>query len=138
MDGAAADDWDRTRLREDQIQDVHSPFVPPGSERRMSNASSVGVKREREETSQPSHDREHAVNGVAREAKENKRPRLEGHVKTDEVAEMPPTDPDGSHDLKLREEALRVERGNKIEAEVVNAVQKEEEGEDVEEGEVEE
>lgn len=138
MDGAT-DDWDSTRLREEQTQeqDFQSPFIPPGSERRMSNASSVGVKRERErdEGSQPNHEQHPSVNGVAREEKENKRPRLDDNIDTNGAPEMPPRDPDGSHDLKLREEALRVERGNKIGAEVASAVK--EEGE-VEEGEVEE
>lgn len=127
MDGNVDDD--RTRLSEAQMQDqgTQSPFMkPPGSERRMSNASSVGVKRERNESSQqPNGDLREGVNDVVKEEQENKRPRLGGKSDPNGLEEMPPADPDGNHDLKQREETLRIQRGNKIEAEVADAVKDE-------------
>ena len=140
LDGAV-DEWDSTRLKIEQTQDAHSPFImPPGSERRTSNASSVGVKREREEGPHVNGDWQSSVNGVAREDKENKRPRTGESSEANGAAERIPSDPDGSNDIKHHEEKLRVERGNKeLEADAV-AVQggKEDPAEGSEEGEVEE
>jgi hypothetical protein len=128
----SGEDWDRTRLREEQAQDTQSPFASQlhvGSERRLSNASSVGMKRERERdepppTSSQQVNGEH-MNGVSREDKENKRPRLENgpdRVDTNGVPDGGQEDMAGAHDLKHHEEALRVENGNKREAAAAEAV----------------
>ena len=136
LDGAA-DDWDSTRLREDeQTQDTHSPFIrPPGSERRLSNASSIGVKRDREEVSQTNGEQQPPVNGVSRDDKENKRPRLGDSTDANGALEAVPKDREGSNDIKHEEEAMRVAHSNKVEAETTAA---KEDAEGSEEGEVEE
>ena len=136
-------EWDSTRLREDfpQAQDAssQSPFVQlPGSDRRQSNASSIGVKRERAEEQTLQTNGEPPVNGVAREDKENKRPRLSGEDNETTDAngerELVPSDVEGSTDIKHREEALRVEDGNREDAEIVQAVKDEEKEKEREEG----
>ena len=107
------DDWDRTRLKEEQTQNTQSPMLAPGSERRTSNASSVGVKRERDEGGPPNEVKQAVVNGVSKEEHENKRMRLDEGQDPDGKLEAPPLDRTGSHDLKLEEEALRVANGNR-------------------------
>jgi len=134
MDGAT-DDSDVTRLKAEQAE--QSPFViPVGSERRNGNASSIGMKRERDEGSLRVNGSQGNANGVAREAQENKRPRLEEVTVSNGAKEYPIHDLNGSQDPKLREEALRVERGNEIKQEAADVAKQE--ALDVEEGEVEE
>ena len=137
MDGAA-DGWDSTRLRDEQVHDGQSPFIPPGSERRPSNASSVGIKREREETAPVNGEHRLPMNGAVKEEKENKRPRLGDVTDANDAPELVPKDEEGSNDIKHREEAMRVEHGNKAEADAVAALPSKEEAEGSEEGEVEE
>jgi hypothetical protein len=124
VDGA--NDWDGTRLRlDEQAHDTQSPFVPPGSERRLSNASSVGVKREREEAVPNGSQKATmaSLNGVIREGEEQeaKRVKLEESMDANGAPELVPHDPEGGHEIKHREEALRVEHGNKVEQEAVAA-----------------
>lgn len=121
----AEDEWNRTRLKIEQTQDQGSPALSQpqaGSERRMSNASSVGVKREREDGTymQMENGSGGHINGVNGESQENKRPKLEkSHSDANGAAELLPNDPNGPHDAKHREEALRVQNGNKKEAQAV-------------------
>jgi len=132
---SATDDSDVTRLKAEQAE--QSPLlVPAGSERRNSNASSIGVKRDRDEGSLRVNGSQGAANGVAREAQENKRPRLEEVKVSNGTMQEPIDDSNGLQDPKLHEEALRVERGNEIEQEAADVAKQE--ALDVEEGEVEE
>ena len=110
-------DMDSTRLKEEQIHDAHSPFVPPGSERRLSNASSVGVKRERDEQHnvQVNGGQAVSVNGMLREETLSKRPRLADTDATNGDLEEASKDGSASNDPKHREEALRVAHSNKEE-----------------------
>lgn len=107
------DVFDETRLKTEQGAGSQSPFVPPGSERRVSNASSVGMKRERETNG------EVQTNGVHDDGRDSKRARgaerapvngNEGLVVHDSVA---------SHDLKHEEEKMRVRNGDKEAAQAV-------------------
>ncbi|KAM0714375.1 hypothetical protein Q7P37_010162 [Cladosporium fusiforme] len=139
-----SDGWDVTRLREDR-QDVStgSPFSTsqgqqrqaPGSERRLSNASSVGQKRDRDDVAQPPTNGT-AINGTNGEVPLAKRP------KTDVVASTNPAPSDDAarHDTLHQEELLRVENKNRQSAADVQAgdESKEDPGEGSEEGEVEE
>ncbi|KAK3050861.1 hypothetical protein LTR09_007939 [Extremus antarcticus] len=116
------DFWDRTRLKEGQAQDGTSPMISqrqPGSERRLSNASSVGVKREREPEQPPQTNGTHA-NGVKREDPDSKRPRLDNGDAKHETQDMK-VDKAESGDIKHEEEAKRVENGNKQEVDAVEA-----------------
>ncbi|WPH02025.1 Hypothetical protein R9X50_00488000 [Acrodontium crateriforme] len=125
------DSWDSTRLK------AEAP--PPGSERRHSNASSIGVKRDREDT-----------NGDSREARdetERKRTKLEDERGINGKSDAPAVQPlkDDSGDLKQREEKLRIENANRQAEEEVKASEQtqaqdavEIEREGSEEGEVEE
>lgn len=131
-----AQDADSTRLREGQTHDGQSPFVPPSSERRPSNASSVGVKRDREEPTHVNGETKLKVNGVARDDKETKRPRLDDSTDANGAPELVPTDTNASNDFKHREEALKVEHGNRMEEAAREAKGGDAEGS--EEGEVEE
>jgi len=163
LDGAAdGGGWDSTRLRHEDVPPhdrgnrngggASPAFVPPptgGSERRHSNASSAaGAKRDRAEeeghattNGQPTG----RVNGVSRDGKENKRPRLEGGREQrdddgggDDAASG--EDEHGTNDLKAEEERLRVRDGDaQAEADVAAAGQPlADDGEVSEEGEVEE
>ena len=134
MDGAT-DGWDSTRLKDEQTQDNQSPFIPLGSERRPSNASSIGVKREREEARPVNGEAKPVANGVPSEDKEVKWPRLDNGFELNGAPGDPPKDQEASHDIKHREEAMRVAHGNKVEAEAATAGEK---AEGSEEGEVEE
>jgi len=163
MDGAAdaSAGWDSTRLRlqEQDAQQQQSQqdgmlnggasspgFVPPStmasSEGRMSNDSSVGMKREREETGE-ANGKTVAVDGMEEDSKDHKRPRLQeaGEKKDNRTvdanangAELPSAeDSHGVNDEKIEEERLRVQDGNRrARADVA------ENGEGSEEGEVEE
>lgn len=139
------DDWDVTRLKEDR-QDIPtgSPFpasqgqqrLAPGSERRLSNASSVGQKRDREE---PAPETTHgtAANGTNGEIPLPKRP------KTDDEPDIPASASAsqlGKQDPLHEEERLRVQNGDhKSVADVKNTPDvKEDPAEGSEEGEVEE
>jgi len=139
------DDWDVTRLREDR-QDIPtgSPFpasqgqqrLAPGSERRLSNASSVGQKRDREEPA-PATTRDAATNGTNGEIPLPKRP------KTDDEPDIPASasaSQTGKQDQLHEEERLRVQNGDhKSAADVKNTPDaKEDPAEGSEEGEVEE
>jgi hypothetical protein len=136
VDGA-----DDTRLRPDeQAHDTQSPFIPPGSERRLSNASSVGVKREREDARDGgrgvngSQKTAVTANGIVKEEEEEqetKRLKTEPSSDANGVPEFVLIDPEGGNEIKHREEALRVEHGNEVEKEVVAA--KEEAAEEIKE-----
>ncbi|USW54975.1 Putative cyclin [Septoria linicola] len=114
----ANDDWNRTRAPASA-----SPMVGPGSERRNSNASSVGAKREREEPTTNG-------NAASRDDGDSKRARLEPHVLSgvenpkpmhnaipqDTTVIPAPQAPAGGGevgDIKEQEEAMRVDFGNK-------------------------
>ena len=150
MDGTN-DGWDSTRMRGDLPGSV-SPFPPPGSERRRSNASSVGVKRERAElnVAETAHheDPNSPMNGVPRAGQDTKRPRLGEAIR---LGGVPATiaDREGSQgygsegEIKRREEAKRVEHGNQqaeldVAATATDASTRIDEVEGSEEGEVEE
>lgn len=125
-----ADGWDVTRLKEDQ-QDpsTGSPFPAsqgqqrptPGSERRLSNASSVGQKRDREEPGQP------PINGVARNGTNGtngevplaKRPKINEEFSSNYAPA--PADLSAKHDALHEEELLRVKNGNQQSAADVKA-----------------
>ncbi|KAK5125801.1 hypothetical protein LTR85_012077 [Meristemomyces frigidus] len=129
LDGSA-DGWDSTRLRDDA--QAASPFVmPPGSERRPSNASSIGVKRDREEEEKPlalNGESNGAMNGVKAEDRENKRPRREANDTANaDSSNVPPetipSDVNGSNDAKHEEERAKVEHGNEQSEADVKAAQ---------------
>ena len=134
------DGGDDTRLRPDeQGNDTQSPSMPPGSERRLSNASSVGVKREREHARGVNGSQKNAVvsNGIVKEEEEEqetKRLKIEASSDANGVAGFAPIDADAGNEIKHREEALRVEHGNEVEQEVVAA--KEAAAEEIKEEEV--
>jgi protein BUR2 len=140
----ADEEWDSTRLKQEQAQDTQSPMLSQpqaSSERRLSNASSVGVKREREReepSSQPVNG-EH-TNGVEKQEKENKRPRLDNGPSAEMNGVADPVAGDTvAGDIKHREEAERVENGNKQDAEIAAAAEPAaENAEASEEGELEE
>ncbi|KAF2487634.1 cyclin-like protein [Neohortaea acidophila] len=115
----AGDGYDSTRLKDEGRGE--SPFNPPAvySERRQSNASSVGVKRERE-SEQQAHPHS---NGVAKDVQESKRQRLdEGDRDPSGALQATPLDPAAPRgDPKLREEAERVRDAN-LKAEVDVAI----------------
>lgn len=141
-----SDGWDVTRLREDR-QDVStgSPFSAsqgqqrpaPGSERRLSNASSAGQKRDRDDLPNP------PANGVVTNGTNGEIP-LAKRPKTDVVLTSNPApaprDDSGNHDTRHQEEELRVENGNRqnVADAQVAPDSKEDPGEGSEEGEVEE
>ncbi|EME41231.1 hypothetical protein DOTSEDRAFT_73598 [Dothistroma septosporum NZE10] len=107
MDGAN-DGWDSTRAKS------ASPFPRISSERRHSNASSIGVKRERDE--QPFQADEH-MNGVLKEEADAKRPHLDVKAESNGTSAVAPKRPVAAEsngpDMQQREEAARVEDGNK-------------------------
>lgn len=129
--GLAENDIDSTRLRpEQQVQDASPSIlpIPPGSERRPSNASSVGAgtKREREEAAAGTETNGTAeINGAAVKRQRTAEPETNGT--TEKRKDLDPVH---------QEEALRVQNGNKIEAETAAA--EEAKAEASEEGEVEE
>jgi protein BUR2 len=140
------DGWDVTRLKEDR-QDIPtgSPFpgsqgqqrLAPGSERRLSNASSAGQKRDREEFV---HGAAHGTvtngtNGVAPLAK---RPKTDDEPTSNLVSAV--ASQNGTQDQLHEEEALRVKNGNQQSAADANvaAETKDDPAEGSEEGEVEE
>jgi protein BUR2 len=139
------DGWDVTRLKEDR-QDIPtgSPFpasqgqqrLAPGSERRLSNASSVGQKRDREDFEQAGP---HGVmsNGTNGDAPPAKRPRPENESGSDPAPA--PASQNGTQDM-LHQELLRVKNDNQQSAVAVKATDeaKEDAAEGSEEGEVEE
>lgn len=121
------DGWDVTRLRDDR-QDM-SPFpasqgLQRESERRLSNASSVGTKRDREDP---------ASNGAATNGTINGDVPLAKRPKTDNGV---PASESGKQDMLHQEELLRVKAGNEHSA--ADAKAADEPGEVSEEGEVEE
>jgi protein BUR2 len=139
------DDLDVTRLREDR-QDIPtgSPFpalqgqqrLAPGSERRLSNASSVGQKRDREEPA-PATTNGAETNGTNSELPLHKRP------KTDDEPDIPASasaSQPGKQDPLHEEERLRVQNGDQKSATDVKPTPeaKEDPAEGSEEGEVEE
>lgn len=102
----AEDTFDETRLKSEQGAGSQSPFIPPGSERRVSNASSVGVKRERETNGDVQ------VNGVHHEERESKRPRPEHKPTMNGNEGLINRDTGAAHDLKHEEEQMRVQHEN--------------------------
>lgn len=147
----AVDSFDETRLKHEQNVGSQSPYVPPGSERRLSNASSVGVKRERESDING----EAGVNGAVGSERDSKRPRADDQWPVNGNVGLVVHDSHAPHDTKLEEEQLRVRHGNEEVAEAAARTQeqapaggaqpsgaqlngKQEEAEASEEGEVEE
>lgn len=106
----ATDGWDTTREK----RGIDSPALPPpGSDRRLSTSSSVGMKRDRDEGPM----RGSASQNIIPAMSESKRPRLEehGHVVKNGaplMATLPDESDPGVHDLKHVEERLRVKNGN--------------------------
>ncbi|TKA28365.1 hypothetical protein B0A50_03832 [Salinomyces thailandicus] len=110
----AVDIWDCTRLR--QGEQANSPMFPPPSERRASNASSVGVKRDRdEEKSAPTANGGQGgpVNGMKHDdgEQERKRMRLDS-IKPPVNGALQEPDPDATGDQKLDEERSKIHDGN--------------------------
>ena len=142
------DDWDVTRLREDR-QDIAtgSPFPPsqgqqrlaPGSERRLSNASSVGQKRDREEPAQATTNAP-ATNGTNGEIPLPKRPKTDDEPGNNILPASASANQVGTQDQLHEEERLRVQNGDhKSAADVKDTpAAKEDPAEGSEEGEVEE
>jgi protein BUR2 len=140
------DGWDVTRLKEDR-QDIPtgSPFpasqgqqhLAPGSERRLSNASSVGQKRERENPG-PAAPHGVATNGMNGDAPLTKRPKIDGESNSN-PASAAASQP-GTQDPLHEEELLRVKNGNQQSAADAKAAEdaKDDPAEGSEEGEVEE
>ncbi|KAF2723041.1 cyclin-like protein [Polychaeton citri CBS 116435] len=135
-DGADDDALDATRLRYDR-QQQQSPYHPPpmgdggsgpqasGSERRLSNASSVGTKRTRDEDLQVSKtngdQQHHQANGADLDENGIKRQKVSTELndavefeKQKEILKAEASKgPAGPSDLKLHEEQLRVWNGNR-------------------------
>ncbi|KAI7599273.1 hypothetical protein KC346_g13814 [Hortaea werneckii] len=106
----ATDGWDSTRLRQDE--QGNSPFLPPPSERRASNASSIGVKRDRED-GQAAPTLEAGVNGVIPENGELESKRLKlDDTKTPTNGLPQESDPYATGDQKLEEERMKIRHGN--------------------------
>jgi hypothetical protein len=138
--------WDVTRLKEDR-QDIPtgSPFpgsqgqqrLAPGSERRLSNASSVGQKRDRDELSQTAG---HGVatNGTNGDVPLTKRPKTDDEPASNVASAA--ASQNGTQDMLHEEEALRVKNGNQQSAADAQptAEAKDDPAEGSEEGEVEE
>lgn len=114
--------WDSTRLKEDASGgEARTPLVDRiASERRGSNASSVGVKRDREPGAHANEARNH---GIERADAESKRPRLELASALNGDAERIAAESGRGRDPKHREEALRVEHSNQQEVENAKAVE---------------
>jgi protein BUR2 len=140
------DDWDVTRLKEDrQDMPTGSPFpasqgqqrLAPGSERRLSNASSAGQKRDREDPA-PATTHDASTNGTNGEIPLPKRPKTDDEPDSNTL----PTSASqlGKQDPLHEEERLRVQNGDlKSAADVKNTPDaKEDPAEGSEEGEVEE
>ena len=117
IDGAE----DQTRLNHyEQAHDTQTPLRPPGSERRLSNGSSVGVKREREETNgMAKTGATEATNGEGSPIA--KRLKVEESADANGAAAHTLVDSCGDNDVKLEEEKLRVENGNKTDNDDVKA-----------------
>lgn len=109
----AAENVDDTRLNTEQGTGSQSPFVPPGSERRLSNASSVGLKRERETNG------EAQTNGVHQDERESKRARAEQKPAINGNEGLIVHDSAAPHDAKHEEEQMRVQHGNEEAEKVV-------------------
>jgi hypothetical protein len=75
------DSWDSTRIKADG-QGSTTSFRAPGSERRSSNASSVGVKRGREGSPGATNGEAALYNGTINEETVSKRPRVEQYADT--------------------------------------------------------
>ena len=109
----ANDDWNATRAPASA-----SPLLPPGSDRRHSNASSVGVKRERDEERATTNG-----NGASHDENGSKRPRLEDPKPMPNAIPMDttmiPAEASAGNgegevgDQKEAEEKMRVDFGNK-------------------------
>lgn len=142
------DEWDVTRLREDR-QDIPtgSPFpasqgqqrLAPESERRLSNASSVGQKRDREEPAQATINGA-PTNGTNSEIPLPKRPKTDDDPEGTILPASTSASQTGRQDQLHEEERLRVQNGDhKSVADVKNTPDaKEDPAEGSEEGEVEE
>ncbi|KAK4495931.1 hypothetical protein PRZ48_013199 [Zasmidium cellare] len=120
LDGAN-DGWDSTRAKDDTRESL-SPYPPPGSQRRPSNASSTGTKRSREERDAPTNG-DQPPKDSAEDGRDSKRQRVEDRTESNGiVVPKPETAADaGGVDEVRREEVLRVEDGNKQSAEDVKA-----------------
>ena len=140
------DGWDVTRLKEDR-QDIPSGSPLTGSqgqqrltgdsERRLSNASSVGQKRDRDELSQAVG---HAVatNGTNGDVPLTKRPKTDDKPASNVASAA--ASQKGTQDMLHEEETLRVKNGNQQSAADATAVTeaRDDPAEGSEEGEVEE
>lgn len=115
LSNGVPDALEDSRLSTAQNPPSQSPFIAPGSERRGSNTSSVGVKREREREMNGDGAQ---VNGE----RESKRVRSGEMPAVNGREGLVPSDPSATHDLKVDEERLRVRRGNEeAEAQVAQA-----------------
>lgn len=123
MDGAN-DGWDSTRAKDDARESL-SPYPPPDSQRRASNASSTGTKRSRDDRDAPTNGDQPAIESTG-DDRGNKRPRLEEERTESNGIVVPkpeaPVDAGGVGALH-REEALRVKNGNKESVEDIKAQQ---------------
>lgn len=104
--------WGSTRAREG-MQDSVSPFPPNRSERRNSNDSSIGMKRERDEQESANGDRASA-NGAP---PDEKRARLEDNAEANgALATAPQSNPSQSDSLDVAKDhedaTLQAENGN--------------------------
>lgn len=152
LDGA--DDVDTTRLRnhaQGAVSASPHPSSLPGKNsvgssddpRSPSNVGTVGLKRGHDGTAAADSEKRAAVvTGVENGDKENKRPRLDTLLPANGPVSSDTNDTHASHDVKVREEKLRVQNGNaQAEADVQAASGPAPPGNDVEgseEGEVEE
>lgn len=140
------DDWDVTRLREDR-QDIPaaSPYTASqgqqhpaiGSERRLSNASSVGQKRDRDESG-PGPSQGTATNGSNGDVPLAKRPKNDNGSASNSASIS--TSQNGMQDPLHEEELMRVKNGDQQSAVDAKAAEdtKDDPAEGSEEGEVEE
>lgn len=140
-DETVDDEGNSTRARPDR-QGSATPLRPQGSERRSSNASSVGAKRSRGDAAAPTSGGNGTLNGEVDHETQSKRPRLENFA-----IPTPELQNGGAGDIKREEEADTVTRGNRLEEERVTTAPPQavplrqagtDEGEVSEEGEVEE
>nr|OQO26741.1 hypothetical protein B0A51_07720 [Rachicladosporium sp. CCFEE 5018] len=113
------DEHDGTRLRPNgasvsPVQASQNQLLAPGSERRLSNASSIGQKRAHEDEA-PAETNGITTNGVHRAGsqrpQESKRIKLE--PESNGQAPNGARDSPAAHDLRVTEEKLRVQNGNR-------------------------
>nr|POF13203.1 cyclin pch1 [Quercus suber] len=110
---AGTDGWDTTRER----KDANTPSLRlPASERRLSNGSSVGTKRDRDDDPGDRHDAGENDNKRSRLSENGALPAVQNGapppVVSTPIAALPTEADVGVHDLKHKEEELRVAYAN--------------------------